>query len=199
MRNSLINEYHVDSNKVNVTGIPISPKFCKELDTAEIYSSMNLNPSLKTILLFGNSKTGSDRKKAFEVLTALTKHLDNYQIVAVSGKSKKMIKGFENIKNSLADSTNLTKSGGLTSSESLASGLPILVINPIPGQEEENATYLVDSGAAVWLKKTDSADEVIGNLLNSPEKLKEMGENSEKIACKYSTKNICEKIMKEFL
>ena len=47
MRNSLINEYHVDSNKVNVTGIPISPKFCKELDTAEIYSSMNLNPSLK--------------------------------------------------------------------------------------------------------------------------------------------------------
>lgn len=46
----------------------------------------------------------------------------------------------------------ITKPGGLTTTESLASGLPIIVINPIPGQEEENAEFLEQKGVAVWLK-----------------------------------------------
>ena len=40
----------------------------------------------------------------------------------------------------------ITKPGGLTTTESLASGLPIVVINPIPGQEEENAEFLEKKG-----------------------------------------------------
>ena len=50
----------------------------------------------------------------------------------------------------------VTKPGGLTTSESLASHLPMLIINPIPGQEEENAKLLVKNGIAIWIKKDDN-------------------------------------------
>ena len=49
----------------------------------------------------------------------------------------------------------VTKPGGLTTSESLASNLPMVIINPIPGQEEENAEFLEENGIAIWIKKTD--------------------------------------------
>ena len=55
----------------------------------------------------------------------------------------------------------VTKPGGLTTTESLASGLPIVVINPIPGQEEENATYLEKNKVAIWIKKGDCVDSYI--------------------------------------
>ena len=55
----------------------------------------------------------------------------------------------------------VTKPGGLTTSESLASHLPMVIINPIPGQEEENAEFLESKGIAIWLKKHDDIDAEI--------------------------------------
>ena len=218
MKESIVNEFNVDSNIVHVTGIPISPKFSKGFDKEQIYKDMDLNPNKKTILLFGGREFGSGRKKILEVLTSLTKHLDKYQIVAVCNRNKKTISDFHKIADGLQDSSDLkiydyitnvpevmsisslvvTKSGGLTSSESLASALPVLVINPIPGQEEENAEFLVNAGVAVWLKKKDNTEDVVNKLLTSPEKLKKMSENAKKLAHLNSTKNICDTILKNF-
>jgi processive 1,2-diacylglycerol beta-glucosyltransferase len=41
------------------------------------------------------------------------------------------------------------KPGGLTTSEALARGLPMVIVNPIPGQEDRNADYLLEEGAAI--------------------------------------------------
>jgi processive 1,2-diacylglycerol beta-glucosyltransferase len=92
----------------------------------------------------------------------------------------------------------VTKPGGLTSSESLASNLPIIITNPIPGQEEENAEFLENSGAAVWLKKDDDIDSVIDSILSNPAKLQEMKEKSVLIAKPNSTADICNKILGNF-
>ena len=86
----------------------------------------------------------------------------------------------------------VTKPGGLTTSESLASHLPMVVINPIPGQEEENAEFLESKGIAVWIKKSDNVDQIIQNLLSDAEKLKNMKENSYILAKPNSTKDICD-------
>ncbi|MNL77894.1 Processive diacylglycerol beta-glucosyltransferase [compost metagenome] len=58
----------------------------------------------------------------------------------------------------------VTKPGGLTTTESLASGLPIVIINPIPGQEEENAEFLENKGVAIWIKKKDNIEEKLNDL-----------------------------------
>ena len=72
----------------------------------------------------------------------------------------------------------VTKPGGLTTSESLACNLPMVIINPLPGQEEENAELLVKNGIAIWIKKDDNPKEIFEKLLANPEKLIIMKKNS---------------------
>ena len=68
----------------------------------------------------------------------------------------------------------LTKPGGLTVSEAIATGLPMAIFKPIPGQEEQNADYLCRNGMAVRLKNDKTCTETITDLLTHPEKLKAM-------------------------
>ena len=91
----------------------------------------------------------------------------------------------------------VTKPGGLTVSESLASGLPIVAINPIPGQEVQNAQFLEDQGIAVWLKKGQDNNTIIKELLNDRIKLRHMKIRSKLMAKKNSCKDICSIIMKQ--
>ena len=90
----------------------------------------------------------------------------------------------------------ITKPGGLTTTESLASGLPILVINPLPGQEELNAKFIENKEAGVWLKKDDNIEDVLSRVILNEERLNEMSNNAKKLAKKDSTQKICEKIFK---
>ena len=89
----------------------------------------------------------------------------------------------------------VTKPGGLTTSESLASHLPMLIINPIPGQEEENAEFLEDKGIAIWLRKNDDSKLIIENLLSDNKKLNLMKENTKLLARPHSTETICKMIL----
>ena len=85
----------------------------------------------------------------------------------------------------------ITKPGGLTTTESLASGLPIVVINPIPGQEEENAEYLEKNKVAIWIRKNDNVEEILNDLFSNPSKMREMKIRARLISKKNSTKDIC--------
>jgi processive 1,2-diacylglycerol beta-glucosyltransferase len=89
----------------------------------------------------------------------------------------------------------VTKAGGLTITESLTSHLPIFIINPIPGQEEENSEFLVNSGCAIWLKKDDNIARLLKNIYHHPEKLEEMKQNSTLLAKPNATKDICETLL----
>ncbi len=86
----------------------------------------------------------------------------------------------------------VTKPGGLTTTESLASRLPMVIINPIPGQEEENAEFLVSNEVGIWIKKDDKPEEIIANLFASSDTLEKMKKNTAKFTKQYSTKTICE-------
>ena len=91
----------------------------------------------------------------------------------------------------------VTKPGGLTTTESLTSHLPIIIINPIPGQEEQNAEFLENHKVGIWIRKNDNPDEIITKLFCSENIIEEMRENTKKLAKRNSTKNICETVLKE--
>lgn len=215
MRETLINDFGISKHKVFATGIPLSERFKEVFNKQEIYDNFGLNPNKKTILFFGGGEFGLGKNRTVAILTALTKHLDEYQIIAISGKNKKMYDAFVEIYEALGNPPELkifeyitnvpeamsisslvvTKPGGLTSSESLASQLPMLIINPIPGQEEENAEFIEQAGAALWLRPNDDIDIVINNLLKSPDALSRMKDCAAKIAHIDATKDICETIL----
>lgn len=92
----------------------------------------------------------------------------------------------------------ISKPGGLTTSESLASNLPMIIINPIPGQEEENAEFLESKGTGIWLRKNDSSREVLKSIIDDSTKLKEMKKNTEQLAKKHSTDDICNVLLETF-
>ena len=89
----------------------------------------------------------------------------------------------------------ITKPGGLTTTESLVSNLPIIVINPLPGQEEENALFLEKNNVGVWIRKDDNQEVILSQIFNSPNKLAEMKEHTKLLAKPNSTKQICDTLV----
>lgn len=216
MKTELINDYNIPETKVFVTGIPLSDKFLDDFKEDECFDVLRLKKEKKVLLFFGGGEFGLGEKRTVKVLKSLANHLDEYQIVAISGRNKKMnnefLKLYKKVKNDdlhiykyttnvpelmYISSLVVTKPGGLTSTESLASGLPMLIINPIPGQEEENARFLEKSGAAVWIKKDDDIDMIVDNLLKDTDKLEKMKENCLALSKRDSTKNICNIILEK--
>lgn len=84
----------------------------------------------------------------------------------------------------------LTKPGGLTVSEALACNLPMALYDAIPGQEEENANFLVSKNMAIKLNSSENIAQTIGELLSNPEKLNSMRYNCATFDKSDSLKNI---------
>ena len=215
MKNDMI-DLGINENKIHVTGIPMSDRFFETFDKEAIYKMFNLNPDKKVILFFGGGEFGLGKDRTVQVLGSFIKKLTDFQIVAVAGKNEKMKEAFEELaKNNQAEDRVrvlgftdkvpelmhisclvVSKPGGLTTTETLASSLPMIIINPIPGQEEENAEFLESKGAGVWLKSTDNPDDIIDLVFKDENKLEQMKENAIKLAKKNSTKEICNILLK---
>ena len=201
----------IDSNKIFATGIPLSNRFLINYNKEEILNNLGLKPNKTTILFFGGGKFGLGKGNTDKILRALAENFSDIQVIAISGKNEKMKKEFNNIvletdsqdNIKVLEYTNIvpqlmrisdlviTKPGGLTVTESLASGLPIIIINPIPGQEEENAEYLEKAQVGIWLKKEDNLQEVLAQLIENKINLKNMKIRARLLAKKNSTKDIC--------
>lgn len=214
MKNTLIKK-GISENKIYVTGIPISNKFSIQYDKNNILYNLGFTNNKKTILFFAGGEFGLGKNKTLEIFESLLK-INNIQIIAISGKNEFMNTQFKNLvnkyeKNSsviIFDYTNnvpefmsisdlvITKPGGLTTTESLASGLPMVIINPIPGQEQENAQFLESKNVAIWIKKDDNPEIILNNLINNDEQLINMKNNINLICKKNSTKNICYILLK---
>ena len=214
MRQSLISE-NIPEDKVFATGIPLSNRFLGHFNRASVLESLGLNQDKRVILFFGGGEFGLGKEQTVKILKAFIDNISNHQIVAISGKNEKMREEFEKLVKaekaedivkvlgythqvpelmSISDLV-VTKPGGLTTTESLASGLPIVAINPIPGQEEENAEFLENAGVAVWLKKDSNYSSIICELLHDNKKLHQMRINTKLYAKRNSTKDICNIIL----
>jgi processive 1,2-diacylglycerol beta-glucosyltransferase len=129
-----------------------------------------------------------------------------WQVVAIAGKSEETRRGLEKMTEKagrLSDgaprlravgfttemdqymaAANLLvgKAGGLTTSEALARGLPMALIEPIPGQEERNADHLLEAGVAIRCNNLPAAAWKIGRLLDDEERMAKMREAAKAIA-----------------
>ena len=202
---------NIDEEKIFDTGIPISNRFLLDFNSEEILKDLNFEKGKKTILFFGGGEFGLGKTKTVEIFECFVKMFPETQIIGVAGKNEKMKNAFTKIVEEnhrennirILEFTNkvpefmsisdlvVTKPGGLTTSESLASSLPMVIINPIPGQEEENAEFLEENGIAIWVKKNDNPYEKLKNLFTDSSILESMKENTKKLSRKYSTQNIC--------
>ena len=201
----------ISPEKVYATGIPLSNRFLAHYNKEETLKSFGLVPDKRTVLFFAGGSSHYATGNIYEIFNSFMNGFPDVQLLTITGKSSKLKKDFDEIVQvhdkqgnvkvlsftdkvpelmSVSDLV-ITKPGGLTTTESLASGLPIIVINPIPGQEEENAKFLEEQKVAIWLRKDDDITKILTNLFTSPYDLKNMKIKARLLAKKNSTKDIC--------
>lgn len=205
----------VNKDKIYATGIPLSGRFLQTYDKQKILEDYGLTPDKKTILFFAGGEFGFGKDKTFNRLKAIIDNLPSLQVVAIAGRNEKMKERFDELVKATKTESNvkilsftnqvpelmsvsdlvITKPGGLTTTESLASGLPLIIIDPLPGQEEENAEFIENSGAGIWVKDSDNIETILLDIFNNPDKLKSMKSKARLIAKKNSTQNIVETLL----
>lgn len=205
----------VESRKIYATGIPLSNRFLLNYNKPKILQGYNLSIDKKTILFFAGGEFGFGKDKTFNRLKAIIDNFPELQVIAVAGRNEKMKERFDTLVEEtqsqntvkILSFTNqvpelmsvsdlvITKPGGLTTTESLASGLPLIIIDPLPGQEEENAEFIEKSGAGIWIRNKDDIKTILLDVFSSPQKLQNMKIKARLIAKKNSTKDICETLL----
>lgn len=172
----------VKPSRVHATGIPIAPPFAQPLARPAALEKAGLDDKRPVVLLMGGGWGNAGMDKLAEVVLSQ----GPVQVVAVAGRNAAMqqalaslkaprqstlrVLGFVDNIHELMAAADLcvSKSGGLTTAECLAMGLPMLVPNPIPGQEERNADYLAEIGAGVKARTPGVLRLKLKRLLANP-------------------------------
>lgn len=187
----------IAGEKIRVTGIPIHPDFLRPVDRLAVLRSMELDPALPTLLLMAGGLGMGPLVRSVEAIARLPLPL---QVISVAGRNEELKAGVDAIRPengtrvvSLGFATNMpelltaadivaSKPGGLTTSECLAKRVALVAVSPIPGQEERNADYLMESGAGLKAANTDDLEYKVLTLLRDPARLAALRENAGRIA-----------------
>lgn len=180
------------SDTIHTFGIPVSRDFLVNKSRKALLDEFKLDNSV-TALIMGGSLGFGEMRAAFQLLLESKKV---QQIIAITGRNSKLKEQLESCcsdngkkirilgyTNRVADYMEIadfiiTKPGGLTISEALIKKLPIFIMSPIPGQEEKNAQFLINSGAAVRIMPDDIIDEILHQTVENPLRLRHMKEMS---------------------
>lgn len=92
----------------------------------------------------------------------------------------------------------ITKPGGITSSEALAKGLPMIMVNPIPGHEMRNAEFMLNNGLALNATKSFPLDEAVYTFFKYQERKSILKQSIEIYGRKNSAENLCKFLIKKF-
>jgi processive 1,2-diacylglycerol beta-glucosyltransferase len=92
----------------------------------------------------------------------------------------------------------ITKAGGLIVSEVLARGTPIVIIDPIPGQEEWNADFVAGAGAGIQLRMPEMVPYAVASLLRNPERMTVMAEGARQVGRPSAAVAVVERTLLEY-
>ena len=193
---------------VIATGIPIAGKFTNPPAAAMVRKRMGLRDDLPTLLVLGG---GFGMGPVAEILGELNKVAQPFQTLVVAGRNEELrrelavldhkhpthVLGFVTNMHELMAAADLiiTKPGGLTTSEALALGKPLFILNPIPGQEAANSDFLLERGAAAKVNRVEDLPYRLEQLLGS-KKLVEMGRAAKKLGRPNAALDICQEVLR---
>ncbi len=190
----------IPAAKVTATGIPIDPVFAETKDKAAMRKQLGLAANRTTILL---SAGGFGVGPVEHIVTTLLDLEHPAQVVAICGRNAELKARMDKLAAKSAGRRGtlvpvgyttamdeymsaadvlVGKPGGLTTSEALAKGLLLLIVNPIPGQEERNSDHLLEEGAAIRCNNLPVLSFKLDRLLDDAPRLARMKENVRRLA-----------------
>lgn len=209
---------HVDllglpPERVTVSGIPINADFSQTYDAQALRKEIGLRPNLPTLLV---SAGALGKGPAVAIVEGILKMRNPVQAIVICGKNEELQ---EDIREAVKDKANfytlgytdrmhhwmaaadlfIGKPGGLTTAEALASRLPMVIVAPIPGQEERNSDHLLEEGIAIKVNDLLLLPYKLDRLLDNPQRLVEMRENTRRLAHPHAADTIVNTLMADNL
>ncbi|NOK63805.1 MAG: glycosyltransferase [Chloroflexi bacterium AL-W] len=198
--------------RITVSGIPVDPLFSEPVDKQKILDKYQLQAD-KPIIIVSAGSAGDNRLK-YIVQRVMQLHTDT-QTIIVCGNNRQLrsdievlvmeqaakfrVLGYTSDMASLMKIATLFvgKPGGLTISEAMAASLPVVIVWPIPGQEERNSDHLLERGAAIRCNDITVVTHKLDKLLNDPQRLKQMRENAHSLGRPDAAQKIVETLLSE--
>jgi len=187
----------VSPNRVVLSGIPIDPAFALAFDKPELYRALGLDSRRPVVLVMGGGMGPAPLDGIVRSLELCGLPL---QVLAVTGHDEPMRSRLESMRGRIALDLHIfgwtetipelmtaadvliTKPGGMTVAEALATGLPMILTHPIPGPEERHVRYLEQNGVSILARSLGDIPQLTGRLLAEPEKLREMARRGHDMA-----------------
>ncbi|MFA6610465.1 MAG: glycosyltransferase, partial [Candidatus Omnitrophota bacterium] len=203
-------ENGIDPQRVAEFGIPIDEKFNERRDKKSICQKLGLDENIPSVLVMGGTQ---GLGPISELIRMLDRSHINIQIIVATGTNKRLYKGlmrksklfrkkivvlpYANNVDELMDISTIviTKPGGITTAEALAKGIPMLIINPLPGQEAMNTKFLLKEGVAVKAEAAEDVTVLLEELLYNRNKLDRMSERARALSKPNSAMNIAKLIL----
>jgi processive 1,2-diacylglycerol beta-glucosyltransferase len=203
--------------RVRVTGIPIMPQFSQKPDRAACAKELGASPSKCTVLLMGGGAGVGGLDEVAERLLAIggADAISDFQLIVLAGKNQKTLaaltelsakhpgrlfpQGLTNKVERIMACADviITKPGGLTTSEALACGLPMIIHSPIPGQEEHNADYLMEEGVALKAIDASGLEFRLKTLLANPARLAAMRTRAAALGRAFAGRDVLSTVLDE--
>ncbi len=176
----------IPMSQITASGIPIDPVFSESKSTVECRRIHGIFGDRPVVLQLSGGQGFGPAEKVHHGILAVPNPLD---IVTISGRNEALRRRIEQIpcparhRRTVLGYTDcidewmacadliVSKPGGLTASEALASGAAMIVIEPIPGQEDRNCDFLLEQGAALKCNNLASLSHKITALISSPQRL----------------------------
>jgi len=200
-------------DRITVTGIPIHPAFSQRMDREALRRKFDVTPSMPVVLLSAGT---FGMESSLVAIRSLMQMKQPAQIVSLCGKNEdllaEVVHATEAAPNhlkfrALPYSTEMHewmaisdlligKPGGLTLSEAMASALPMILLNPIPGQEDINAASLLEEGLAVSPMDVVTLPYKVDMLLREPQRLAGMRDRMKQLAQPRAAYTILETLLR---
>jgi len=186
----------VPADRITVSGIPVQPGLADAIDHDAVLNRYDLRPDRPILLISAGAAGGTYTQTIVQQTFRLR---NDFQAVVVCGRNeqlKSQIEGLVALRRDryrvLGYTTDMPdlmraatlfvgKPGGLSSSECMAAGLPMILIHPIPGQEVRNSDFLLEEGAAVRCNYETTVGYKIDQLLAEPDRIARMAESARQI------------------
>ena len=192
-----LHSWGVPATDTLATGIPIHPVFSIAKKREDLLARHGLAADRPIVLQLSGGFGVGPIAKLYKALLEVTVPI---QVVAVAGRNEKLkvemhkipcparhrtkVLGFTKEIDELMAVADLvvSKPGGLTTSETLARGAVMVIVNPIPGQESRNSDFLLESGAAIKVNNVATLGHKITALLADPKRLEMLRANVKRVA-----------------
>jgi len=181
----------VPADRITVSGIPVRPGLADGVDREAVLTGYGLRPDRPTLLIsagaaggaytqtivqqtlrMGNDFCGRNDQLKNQIEGLIAFNRDRYRVLGYTNDMPDLIR---------TATLFVGKPGGLSSSECMAAGLPMVLIHPIPGQEVRNSDFLLEEGAAVRCNYQTTVGYKIDQLLAEPDRITRMAECARRI------------------